>query len=81
MATSAQTLFNESKCYNCASNANTAQMLRLALLRRQLLALVPTADVSFQGLMTYGNCFACFGITEADILEMALLDKINTQSA
>lgn len=73
-----QALFDEGKCYLCNSTASTGQVLRLALLRRQLLALTPTADVSPQGLMTYGNCFACFGLTEAEIIEFAMLDQINT---
>lgn len=72
-----QTLFDEAKCYSCNSTANTAQMLRLALLRRTLIALVPTADTTPQGLMTYGACYACYGMTEADIMELAMLDQIS----
>lgn len=75
-ATNAQTLFDEGKCYLCNTTANTAQVLRLALLRRILIANVPTADTSSGALMAYGACFACYGMTEVDIIELALLDQI-----
>lgn len=80
-ATNAQTLFDEGKCYLCNTTANTAQVLRLALLRRILLAVAPTADVSVAGLMTYGACFGCYGMTEVDIIELSLLDQISVALA
>lgn len=75
-ATSAQTLFSEVSCYACAG-ASEVQLLRLAMMRRTLLALLPSADVSFQGLMAYSKCYACYGASVPQLLEMALLDQIS----
>jgi hypothetical protein len=75
-AIAAQTLIDETKCYTCTGAVTLPQQLRLGLLRRTLLAAVPTADVSMQGLTAYAKCYACYGATEAELLELALLDQI-----
>ncbi len=70
-----QTLLDETKCYACLGMSLT-RLLKVALMRRALLAAVPTADVSMQGLISYAKCYACYGATDADLLELALLDQI-----
>ena len=71
----AQTLFSESKCYNCYGELTTGENIILALWRRVVLSVTPTADVSPQGLVAYAKCYLCF--TEGsmfDAMEMALMD-------
>lgn len=72
-----QTLESEARCYRCLNPGSTAQTYRIALLVRTLVALLPTADVSIQGLITYGQCYACYGLSDGDIVEIALLDQIS----
>lgn len=69
------TLLGEVQCYACFGGS-VAQLLKLALLRRRLLALVPTADVSAGALIDYAKCFGCYGASIMDLLELALLDQI-----
>ncbi len=69
------TLMAETKCYACLGMTMT-QLLKLGLLRRQLLAAVPTADTSMQALMSYAKCYACYGASAYDMLELAMLDQI-----
>lgn len=71
----AQTLFSESKCYNCYGELTSGENIILALWRRLVLEVTPTADVSPQGLVAYAKCYLCF--TEGsmfDAMEMALMD-------
>jgi hypothetical protein len=71
----AQILFSESRCYNCFGELTTGENLILALWRRLVLSVAPTADVSPQGLLAYAECDLCF--TEGsmfDAMEMALMD-------
>lgn len=78
MAIAAGTLLEEGKCYACFGQLSVAQIMTLALERRQLLALDPAADVSPGGLITYANCYACFAQGSFfDLFEMAILDKIS----
>jgi len=69
-------LLEEVKCYACTDGVSTSQLLKLALLRRQLVALDPDADVTLDGLVEYAKCYACLGMSTYDILELALLDQI-----
>lgn len=72
-----QDLLTEASCYLCLGPVTVAQTIRLALLRRILLRLDPSADVTPQGLTTYAMCYLCLGGSLADAVEMALLDQIN----
>jgi len=74
-AISVNTLLDEVKCYACFG-ASMTQLIKLALLRRQLLALVPAADVSAGALLEYAKCYGCYGASLVDLLELALLDQI-----
>jgi hypothetical protein len=69
-------LLDETKCYACLG-MSIAQLLELGLLRRTLIARVPTADVTMQGLMTYAKCYACYGASSFELLKLALLDQIS----
>lgn len=70
------TLLEEAKCYECFGPLSQGQLLKLALLRRQLLALNASAEVDAQSLFEYGKCYACLGLSIFDILEVSLLDQI-----
>ena len=74
-AIDSNTLLEEAKCYACYGGS-MSHLLKIALLRRQLLAISPTADVSPQGLISYANCYGCYGATMMDLIEISLLDKI-----
>lgn len=77
-ATSTQTLFNEAECFACLGPVTDAQLLRIALLVRTLVALEPAAEVTPQALETYGRCYQCLdGVSQADAVELALLDQIS----
>jgi|SRR6185369_13318363 len=78
----AQTLFSESKCYNCYGELTTGENIILALWRRVVLSIDPTADVSPQGLVAYSKCYLCF--TEGsmfDAMEMAMMNMVSSASA
>jgi len=71
------TLMSEAKCYECYGPMTTAQLLILAQLRRWLLSVEPTADVSPQGLVAYAKCYACLGnLSMYELMMLALLDQI-----
>jgi hypothetical protein len=74
-AISTQTLLSEVQCYACYGSSITT-LLKLALLRRILLAAVPSADVSASALIAYAKCYACYGSSVMDLIELALLDQI-----
>lgn len=74
-AIATNTLLDEVKCYACFG-ASLTQLMKLALLRRQLLAAVPTADVSAGALIEYAKCYGCYGASLVDLIELALLDQI-----
>lgn len=74
-ATSADTLFTEGNCFRCYG-ADTAMILKLALMVRAVLAVNPSAIVTPDGLLTYGSCFRCYGLTETEIMEASLLDQL-----
>ena len=76
MALDPNTLYQEANCYLCLG-ISQAQALELALLRRQLLALVPDADTSVDTLLQYGSCYRCYSNGDIfTILKLALLDQI-----
>jgi hypothetical protein len=73
-----QTLISEGRCYECfVADLSLAKGIKLALLARTLIALVPTADVTPQGLLTYAQCYACYGMSQFEMIELALLDQIS----
>lgn len=76
-AIATNTLVEEAKCYSCTGEVSFAQSLELALLRRQLLSLNVSADVTMQGLVEYAKCYACYGLSTFDLLKIALLDQIS----
>lgn len=77
-ATSAETLFAETKCFACLGPVGTAQLLRIGLEVRTLLGLNAAAVVTPQALITYAKCYLCLdGVSEADAVELALLDQIS----
>lgn len=78
MATDAQTLLTEGKCYSCYG-LSQAQTMKLALLRQIALTHNPAADVSAQALIAAAQCFACFSYADIGaMLELALLQIIAT---
>lgn len=74
-ATSVGILLDEVKCYACLG-ASISQLIKLALMRRVLLAANPSADVSVAGLMEYAKCYACYGASTVQLLELALMDQV-----
>lgn len=70
-------LLEEAKCYFCfITDLSIARGIKLALLARTLIALVPTANTTPQALLAYANCYGCYGATLYDMIELALLDQI-----
>lgn len=76
MATDPNILLAESVCYQCYGPLTIGQQLKLALLRRAVLAADPVAATDAQSLVTYGTCFACLGLSMGDLLELSLLDML-----
>lgn len=76
-ATPPATLVAETACFTCLTGLQMAQRLRIALEIRTLLALDPYADVTPAGLVAYAKCFCAAAKTQADLAELALLDKIS----
>lgn len=76
-ATPFQTLLDEAEIYASFGAIGTAGLLRLALMARAVLAVNPAADVSAQGLMTYGQCYACLGLSSQEIMEISLMDMLS----
>lgn len=76
-STDYQTLLSEGKCYACFGELSVAQTIRMALLARTAAIVAPSVSLTPQSLMGYGNCYACLGISEADIMELSLLDIIS----
>lgn len=72
----ADTLLAEVACYNCEWRPDFAQSLRIALIRRSVLAANPSADVSTAAVNTAAACFLCLGISGADGQELALLTML-----
>lgn len=76
-ATPTDVLLAEANCFRCYGSPDIATLLRLAILARTALAADPAADVTPQGLLTYGTCYRCFGISEAQVMEISLNDIIS----
>lgn len=71
------TLDSEAKCYYCLTPATPAKAYKLALIARSLVAVDPAADTSVAGNLEYGKCYGCLGMSEFEIVELALLDKLS----
>lgn len=77
--TSTQELFLIAKCYECyAEGASQAQLLKMALLAQAANQLAPGVNIDPQSLMERGKCYACLGLSDADIMELALLQIVAT---
>lgn len=75
-ATPTDLLLSEGRCYLCFGSLDMASILRLALMARAVLAADPDADVSPQALVTYGQCYACLGLSTGEIMELSLTDML-----
>lgn len=76
MPSSPDTLFEEAKCFTCRG-LTLAEALKIALYRRWLLAVVPTATVTPESLEAYASCFRCYtGGSLYRLYKMAILDQI-----
>lgn len=67
-------LFEEVRAFGTLTAAET---LRLALLRRALLAVDPAAIVDPSGLTAYGACYGCLGLTLPELFEISMLDQLS----
>lgn len=67
----------EAKCYACYGELSAGDMLEVALLRRQALAVDPSAAVSPQQLLEATKCYACLGASYFDLYKLGLLNIIN----
>lgn len=76
MAIAVNTLMEEGKCYQCYGLLTAAQILEIALLRRQALALDAAAEVSPQQLLTATQCYACLGLSYFELFKLGLLNLI-----
>ena len=78
MATDAQTLLAEAKCYECyGSNEYSLHLMKLAMLKQILEAANPMADTSPQALLAEAKCYACYGSSGMwPLMELALLRQI-----
>lgn len=76
----AEQLVKDSACYECyGPNDYTLRLMELAMLRRLLLVLDPTAKTDPQSLLDEAVCFNCFGSTSIEnLLELAIMSKISS---
>lgn len=78
MATDAQSLVTQAKCYLCY-NLSLYQGMKLALLAQISTGKNAANDTSPAALITQGKCFACFVNGDIGrIMELALLAQIAT---
>jgi len=75
MATDANTLLSDTKCYECLS-PGLWQLLKLGLLKQILLASSPMADTSTNALLEAAKCYQCLSPGMWQLLELALLQQI-----
>jgi len=75
MATDANTLLSETKCYECLS-PGIWQLLKLGLLKQILLANDPMADTSTNALLEAAKCYACLSPGLWQLIELGLLQQI-----
>lgn len=75
MATPAQELFDETACF--CFPMETAQRLRIAFLLRSVVAVAPATDVTPEALAALGACYCQVGISQADQIELALLNLLS----
>jgi len=74
-----QSLFDDAACYACYGALTDAQLMKLAMLKNLLLEVAPGSNTSAAYLVQYGQCFACVGMSMADIMEIALLNLLSGQ--
>jgi hypothetical protein len=71
-------LFSQANCFRCYGDADTTQLLRLAILAQTLTTLDAMAATDPQSLLEYAKCFRCYSNgNTADLMELALLDQIS----
>lgn len=75
MATDAQTLLAEAKCYRCY---DTLDLIKVSLLAQLLRLANPMADTSPQALLAYAKCYSCYGANayQLQLMELALLAQL-----
>jgi hypothetical protein len=77
MATDAQTLMTQAKCYMCAAQMSMFQAMEIALLAQISVARSAANDVTPQGLITAGACYQCGGqLSTAETMIVVLLKQI-----
>lgn len=84
MATDAQTLLAEAKCFECyAANPYMLSLIELALLRQMLLATNASATVDPQGLLALAKCYECYGPNQytLNLMKLALLQQLVAATA
>lgn len=76
MATDAQTLVTQARCYLC-NGVTLFQAMKLSLLAQVSLLQNPTRDVSAQALIAAASCYSCFSYSNlGEMMELALLNQI-----
>lgn len=79
MATDAQTLLEETTCYQCnAANGYSLEMIKLGLLRQLLLANNPNAMTDAKSLLQAASCYQCYAANSymLKMLELGLLQQL-----
>jgi hypothetical protein len=71
----------EGNCYRCYGDLDIATILRLVFMARAVIAVDPTADVTPQGLLTWGACYRCLGLSFGQIMEISLADMLSQSLA
>ena len=79
MASDIQTLLDSASCYACASPGEMP-ILELALLKRILLSLDPSADTTVDGLLADSSCYACQSLPVIAIMQTVILARISSLS-
>ena len=69
-----------SSCHSCLG-LTLMQSLKLSMLINILKKVNPMAATDTNSLLNYGKCFACAGLSAAEIMELSLLDQINANVA
>ena len=75
MATDANTLLSDTKCYECLS-PGLWQLLKLGLLKQILLTSDPMADTSTNALLEAAKCYECLSPGMWQLIELGLLQQI-----
>jgi hypothetical protein len=76
MATDAQSLLTQSKCFSCYG-ISLFQAMKLALLAQISVAHNPSNNTDPAFLITQANCFDCFSASDVgQLMELVLLQQI-----